>query len=773
MMVTQEFDRAAARLARGERGAAGAVRRRRRQRRRCGAGRRAARRGHGPRADAAGQRPARHQPHPARPAGAPARARRDARRPARPRARRAHLGRAGRLDAAAAARSGERLSLGLRCFRPDPENCHHEEHEEHEEQPRDQDIRSFDIRSFDFVVFVFFVVEPPLCCSRRLPFGCRCATEKSTSNPRRASDGRSRSVPPRDPRAGSTPTRRRRCARRSSDDEDACWGGRKATYPNPDVKRWLDVMAERGWTAPTWPKEYGGGGLVEAGGARSSPRRWRRCSLRPPLIGFGLTMIGPLLLQDGTEELQARAPAADRARRDPLVPGLLRAGRRLRPREPADRAPCATATTSSSTARRSGPPTPTRPTGCSCLVRTDSERAEARRHHLPADGHGVSPGVSVKPIKLISGASPFCETFLDRRARAARRNVVGEVNDGWTIAKALLGHERTMIADVVQGRATTAERAARSWRGDYVGDGRRPLADPVLRDRVAQLEMDQRCLELDAGALARRREGRPQARARDVDLQVLRHRAQQAPPRADGRDPRAAGARLGRRRASTTTSSTHDARLAALARQLDRGRHLRDPAQHHRQARARPAGLTHGDGDAMAISSSTEEQELLARTARELRARSDSSLRAHPRSCATRDDADGFSRDAVARDGRARLARHRRSRGARRRSGSASWSSMVVLEELGRGLDAGAVAVDRAARRRRRCCSAAARRSSRRICPAVVAGERLLALALPGGAAAATTLTTSRRRAPSEPAAAGALERREDSRCSTATSPTV
>ena len=43
--------------------------------------------------------------------------------------------------------------------------------------------------------------------------------------------------------------------------EEPCWGGRNATYPNPEVKQWLDVMAARGWTAPTWPKEYGGGGL--------------------------------------------------------------------------------------------------------------------------------------------------------------------------------------------------------------------------------------------------------------------------------------------------------------------------------------------------------------------------------------------------------------------------------------------------------------------------------------------------------------------------------
>src|SRR5690349_15971917 len=84
------------------------------------------------------------------------------------------------------------------------------------------------------------------------------------------------------------------------------------------------------------------------------------------------------------------------------------------------------------------------------LVRTDFEAA---KHH------GItfllmvmtSPGVSVKPIKLISGYSPFCETFLSD-VRVPVKNVVGKVNAGWTMAKALLGHERTMIADAFKER---------------------------------------------------------------------------------------------------------------------------------------------------------------------------------------------------------------------------------------------------------------------------------------------------------------------------------
>ena len=77
-------------------------------------------------------------------------------------------------------------------------------------------------------------------------------------------------------------------------------GGKKSTYP-PDTTRWLKLMGERGWTAPTWPKEYGGGGL-SAAEAKVLAEEMRKLRLRPALAGFGLTMIGPLLLHEGDEE---------------------------------------------------------------------------------------------------------------------------------------------------------------------------------------------------------------------------------------------------------------------------------------------------------------------------------------------------------------------------------------------------------------------------------------------------------------------------------------
>ena len=84
--------------------------------------------------------------------------------------------------------------------------------------------------------------------------------------------------------------------------DELCWGGKKGQYP-AEVKRWLAVMAERGWTAPMWPQEYGGGGLSKQE-AKILAEEMAKLHLRPPLIGFGLSMIGPLLLQEGSDELR-------------------------------------------------------------------------------------------------------------------------------------------------------------------------------------------------------------------------------------------------------------------------------------------------------------------------------------------------------------------------------------------------------------------------------------------------------------------------------------
>ncbi len=278
--------------------------------------------------------------------------------------------------------------------------------------------------------------------------------------------------------------------------DELCWGGKKGQYP-ADVKRWLAVMAERGWTAPTWPREYGGGGLSKQE-AKVLAEEMAKLRLRPALTGFGLTMIGPLLLQEGSEELK-------REHLPPIIRGEIRwcqgysepgagsdlAGLQAKAVREGDVFVVNGQKVWTSYADKSD--------WMFLLVRTNFEGPKhAGITFLLMDM--TSPGVSVRPILLISGSSPFCETFL-QDVRVPVRNVVGEVNGGWMLAKALLGHERTMIADAYKERDEKARLLALAARHVGVEEGR--ITDPTIRDRIAQLEMDQASLDL---TLARSRD---------------------------------------------------------------------------------------------------------------------------------------------------------------------------------------------------------------------------------------------------------------------------
>ena len=278
--------------------------------------------------------------------------------------------------------------------------------------------------------------------------------------------------------------------------EDVCWGGRKTVYP-PDVQRWLAVMAERGWTAPTWPREYGGGGL-SAAEARVLAQEMARLRLRPPLVGFGLTMIGPLLLQVATEEQKREH-----------LPRIARGEIRWcqgysEPGAGSDLASLQTRAVRDGdhyvvNGQKVWTSYGDKADWMFLLVRTDPQAKHAGISFLLMDMD--TPGVVVRPIRLISGASPFCETFLTD-VRVPVRNRVGEENAGWGIAKMLLRFERNMIADVFRERDERARLLATARRYlPTTADGR--LGDPLLRDRIAQVELDQLCFDL---TLARTRE---------------------------------------------------------------------------------------------------------------------------------------------------------------------------------------------------------------------------------------------------------------------------
>jgi len=270
------------------------------------------------------------------------------------------------------------------------------------------------------------------------------------------------------------------------------WGGRRATFEPPEMKTWLERMAERGWTAPTWPREYGGGGL-EAAEAKVLQQELAQLRLPPPLTGFGLTMIGPTLLRFGNEE-QKREHVAKICR------GEIRWCQGYS--EPGAGSDLASLQTR---AERDGDDFIVDGTKVwtsyadvsdwiFALVRTDPKaKKQEGITFLLIDMD--SPGVSVSPIGLISGKSPFCETRFDG-VRVPVRNAIGTIDGGWTVAKALLGHERSMIADLFGGQ----RRGKRGSRGsmlaelarEYLEEDRGALGDPVLRDEIARCELDER-----------------------------------------------------------------------------------------------------------------------------------------------------------------------------------------------------------------------------------------------------------------------------------------
>jgi alkylation response protein AidB-like acyl-CoA dehydrogenase len=275
---------------------------------------------------------------------------------------------------------------------------------------------------------------------------------------------------------------------------EGIWGGRKATWTNPDAKRWLDACAERGFTAPEWPRAYGGGGLSRDE-AKVLRQELARLRMPPPLIGFGLTMIGPVLLQFGSEEQKKQhLPKICRGEirwcqgySEPGAGSDL-AGLQCRAVVDGDHYVVNGQKIWTSYADQAD--------WMFCLVRTDpTAKKQEGITFLLFDME--TPGVTVKPIPLISGSSPFCETFLtDVRVPVA--NVLGKVNGGWTVAKALLAHERTMIADAFGGASGGGKsRGPAALARDAVGteaDGR--LADASLRHRIAQTEMDTRAFVL-------------------------------------------------------------------------------------------------------------------------------------------------------------------------------------------------------------------------------------------------------------------------------------
>ncbi|MDH2348380.1 acyl-CoA dehydrogenase family protein [Bradyrhizobium sp. SSUT77] len=264
--------------------------------------------------------------------------------------------------------------------------------------------------------------------------------------------------------------------------DDVVLGGRRAVFKNAAQKVWLDRMAEKGWTAPSWPREYGGAGLSHEE-TKILREEMGRLGCRSPLDPFGLETLGPTLLKYGTEEQKLQH-----------LPKMARGEIHWcqgysEPGAGSDLASLATRAEDKGdyflvNGQKIWTSNAHKADWIFCLVRTDTSSKHNGISFLLFDME--TPGVSIKPIKLISGYSPFCETFFDN-VKVPKKNLVGELNKGWDVTKYLLSHERENIS----GTGLESPRLSLGQRAKLtVGtepDGR--LEDPILRSRIALFEV--------------------------------------------------------------------------------------------------------------------------------------------------------------------------------------------------------------------------------------------------------------------------------------------
>ena len=287
-------------------------------------------------------------------------------------------------------------------------------------------------------------------------------------------------------------------------------GAKPATPTAEERKLWLDAMASRGLTTPTWPKEYGGGGLDKDEFRVLGEELGRLGAFSPTVSFFGTVMLAPILFEYGNEEQKLdHLPKITSGEihwcqgySEPGAGSDL-AGLQTRAVLDGDHYIINGSKIWTTQANMAN--------WIFCLVRTDPD---AKKH----DGISFilfdlkSPGVTISTIELISGKSEFCQVFF-KDVRAEAKNLVGPLNGGWTIAKRLLEHERKMLSGGMAGagaatpvvkkkKATKKPKPAAvtsllaEGARSYLGSEGKRLADPILRDKIAQFELDTLCFGL-------------------------------------------------------------------------------------------------------------------------------------------------------------------------------------------------------------------------------------------------------------------------------------
>ena len=272
-------------------------------------------------------------------------------------------------------------------------------------------------------------------------------------------------------------------------DKDYFWGGRNPENVTDDQKLWFNRMYEKGWIVPNWDEKYGGGGLSLAE-YKIIVEEMAALGCRKPIVSFGISMLGPALLKFASEEQKQK-----------YIPQIIKGEIRWcqgysEPGAGSDLASLQTKAEDKGdhylvNGQKVWTSYADKSDFIFCLVRTDFE---VKKHHgvsfLLIDM--ASEGVSVRPIQLISGKSPFCETFFDN-VKVPKENLVGVPGQGWTIAKYLLTHERQFIGGVGEtGKAKALSEVAKENMALSNGI----LADSFIRSDVAQFEMDEVLFDL-------------------------------------------------------------------------------------------------------------------------------------------------------------------------------------------------------------------------------------------------------------------------------------
>ena len=259
----------------------------------------------------------------------------------------------------------------------------------------------------------------------------------------------------------------------------------EVTTTNTDLKAWRKAIGLKGWATPTWPAEYGGGGLSVPQSRALAQEMAKLGAFNPMMFGMGVTMIGPTILDYGTPEQKAQHIP-------PIVRGDVQwcvgysepnagsdlASLQMKCEDAGDHWVINGQKTWTSGAQYSD--------WCGALVRTDFS---AKKHDgisfMLIDMH--QPAIDPRPIALIAGASPFCETFFTD-AVAPKDNLLGKLNGGWSVGKRLLQHERASQTGAPSGGRSVPlyEIAKRYCEVDDQGR----LADTDLRTRLTRHLMD-------------------------------------------------------------------------------------------------------------------------------------------------------------------------------------------------------------------------------------------------------------------------------------------